>query len=162
MRDIRARNQQHHGDGELQQQDEAAHITDDFLVQRLHVDAQPGVGLRISQRQRAHHRPELLLRGLARDAGGKPPDHEQQVRIAHGREIAAERKRPRNAAIAAQPDIDIAQDGRLERRRHDAGHFVAAPVEDDRLAEDGGGLSEPADPEPVAQDRHARRARLVV
>ena len=96
------------------------------FVEWLDVDAEAGVGVGVAPRQVQHQRAQLILRGLARDARREPPDHEDHVRVADGREIAAERERARHAAIAAQPQIDVAKQRRVEACRHDADHGVAA------------------------------------
>ncbi len=82
------------------------HVADDCFVQRHDVDAEAGVGVGIRARQLRHHRAQLLLRRWRDHAGRETADDEDDVRVAHGGEVAAERERARHAAIAAEPDVD--------------------------------------------------------
>ena len=134
-------------------------VADDRLVQRLHVHAQTGVGVRVAPRQLLHHRAQLLLRNLAARGGRKAANDIDDVRIANGREVTAERERARNSAIAAQPDIDVGGERRLELGAHDADDGVAAAIEEQRSAQSHRVPHRTGGPQPVAENRDTARIR---
>ncbi len=162
MRDVGARNQEHHGDRQLHQPQDVSDLADNRLMQWLHVHSQTSVGVRVTPRQFLHHRAQLLLRNLSARGGRKAANDIDDVRIANGREVTAKRERARNSAIAAQPDIDVGGERRLELGAHDADDGVAAAIEEERSANRIGCRTKQAVPQTVAENRDTARIRLVI
>ena len=71
-------------------------------------------------------------------------------------------KAARHAAIAVHPDFGVADQRRVETRRHHADDGEDDAVEDERLADGVAGAAEEALPQAVAEHGDRLRARAIV
>jgi hypothetical protein len=102
-----------------------------------HARAEPFVGIRMLASEPRHDRTQLVARCGRAHAGNEPPGHEQQMRVADGRDVTREREAARDAAVARDPQLDVGHHRNRETGRQHADDRVSASVEDQLLSSRG-------------------------
>ena len=144
IRDVRAGNQQHQGDGGHERQDDGR-AAEHIICQRTDLDTTLLVGLRIGRIQLARNHVEFRARRVERRAGLE----------------ARERLKPAVTAVVERRAAQGERHPELRRvghagkaRRHDADDGERSRAELNRSTHDRGIGAEAAAPESVAEDNH--------